>query len=83
MSDKQKNAKGLLGRRIAFDRRKRLTNGTGIYRTVERCSGIPRVPDSERRSCSGVGLGNITDFESEKCNEGDASLLRRTIADAD
>jgi hypothetical protein len=85
MSDKQKNGKGLLGRRIAFDPTAQSASPTEPA-FIAPPKGAPVHHGFQILRdvvVQGFTLAKITDFDSEKCSEGDASLWRRTIADAD
>jgi|SRR5579859_53601 len=77
MSDNQKNHQGPLGRRIAFDPSAESASptepgfiappkGAPVYHGFQILSDVV---------VQGFTLGKITDFESEKCDEGDSFVI--------
>jgi hypothetical protein len=77
MSDNQRNDKGLLGRRIAFDPSAESASPTEPA-FIARPKGAPVYHGFQILSdvvVQGFTLGKITDFESEMCGEGDSFVI--------
>lgn len=77
MSDKQINGKGLLGRQIAVDAFAESASPTEPA-FIAPPKGAPPYHGFQILSdvvVEGFTLGKITDFESEKCDEGDSFVI--------